>query len=440
MRKLTFKFTMLLAWIISIMLYIIAPPSYDHFYVSICGLFFLLEIILFYFIHKPRNLFNFDTLFILSIYFICFHYPIFIYTVDPYSLPFFSIPYDENVISKATGMALMGISTYLYFRSNIVQSTKLYVKSLSDGVSYCFLSMIFFVFYIILGGYSSLAALYTGITVEASSLANYLGLFSNILMFIGIIFNFIYNYNSGKFSVFLKSYPCIYALCISALYLLAGSRTIPLQIVLIVVFWYGSYFKNFSLLKFFLSVSIGVVFMFLISVIRIGGEFELNSDFLNSVTMDLVINNRNSFVAVDYVNTHGLSYGMTMLSPLLGAIPFLQSIFFEVLNIDPNTASSSLIITHESLTTSSRLGLGTNIFADIYMAFGGCGVVFFMYVFSKFISFIEKHTNTNVYCFMAYSVMMSYAVFLARAEFFFPTRILVALSLFIFIQKKISRS
>ena len=56
-----------------------------------------------------------------------------------------------------------------------------------------------------------------------------------------------------------------------------------------------------------------------------------------------------------------------MLSNILAPIPFLQQIIYNLFDINPDVGASSIIITRLTLGSSdSKLGLGTNIIADIY--------------------------------------------------------------------------
>ena len=82
-------------------------------------------------------------------------------------------------------------------------------------------------------------------------------------------------------------------------------------------------------------------------------------------------------------------------------------------------------------------GLGTNIIADIYISFGLFGVILLMFLLGSFISYLKRHMNNNIYMFALYIIMISYSIYLVRAEFLFPIRLLVWVLTFIFVHNKI---
>ena len=61
--------------------------------------------------------------------------------------------------------------------------------------------------------------------------------------------------------------------------------------------------------------------LYVIGMIRMGEQVELSNIW--DVGFDLIINNRNLYVLMDYANTHGYTWGESMLMSFLSIIPFL---------------------------------------------------------------------------------------------------------------------
>jgi hypothetical protein len=136
--------------------------------------------------------------------------------------------------------------------------------------------------------------------------------------------------------------------------------------------------------------------------------------------MDLIINNRNNFVAIEYVQDNGLTYGKSLLGNLLKIIPFLSGVVHNVFDLSIFETSSSMLLTAETLGEDFTLGLGTSILADLYLAFGLCGVICGFYILGRFVSYLENNLSSgSIYVMIAYATMISNSVFVVRSEFFY---------------------
>ncbi len=173
----------------------------------------------------------------------------------------------------------------------------------------------------------------------------------------------------------------------------------------------------------FICLLLGGVLMFFVVLMRSHDGIEITS--FADIVMDLVVNNRNTFIAVDYVDKNGITWGVSMLSNVVAPIPFLQQIIYNVFNLTPDMGASSLLITKLTLGNVGSLGMGTNIIADLYIAFGVGGVVIMMFVLGYFISYLLGMVKKNSYALIAYAIMISYSVYLVRAEYFFFLRSLL---------------
>lgn len=421
----TLLFTAL--FIEALLLFVYAPRYYHYGFNLFCMLQYLVSSFLFLKAKKKQNYFDFDMIFMFTFFFVMFFYPVFMFQSDPTRYFAFQYEFNENVISRATALSLLGIQSYflgsLSFKEKanfIILKSKLY--NYITGLS--IISAISLLLFVFSGGYAALKGTYSGDTVQASGLGSYFWAFSPIFLFCALVFQFhnLYVINKVSFQVqLINKVLVIYTLIFVGLILLVGSRTFPLQIILICSALFTMFYKPISFVRFIPLVVLGVLVMFAVNIIRGGGEISGLAD----VVMDLIINNRNTYIAVDYVDVNGVTFGLSMLSVMLAPFPFMQTIIFSIFNINRWDASSSLVITKISLGGESELGLGTNIIADLYMSFGMLGVVFFMFLLGRYIAKVLYLAKRNIYALTVYSIMISYSVFLVRAEFFFFSRYLL---------------
>jgi oligosaccharide repeat unit polymerase len=420
----------------SVLLFLLAPRYFHYEFNLFCMLQYLASSFLFLKAKKKKNYFDFDVIFMFTFFFVMFFYPVFMFESDPTKYFAFQYEFNEDVISRATALSLLGMQSYflgsLTFRGN-KDSELIKTKIYNNITSLSIISAISFFLYIISGGYAKLASAYSGEDVaDASGASTYLWAFTPAFLFCALAFQFnnLYVINRYKFQIGkLNKLLVIYTIVFVGLILLAGSRTFPLQIILICYGLYTLFYKPISFMKFIPLVVIGISAMFAINLMRGGGEI---SD-LADIVMDLIICNRNTYVAVDYVDVSGITFGKSMLAIILSPIPLMQSIVFWIFSINPSDASSGNLITKISLgVEDSALGLGTNIIADLYMSFGMIGVILFMFLLGRYIAKFLHLAKSNMYALIAYSVMISYSVFLVRAEFFFFSRYLVWGLFFVF--------
>lgn len=413
----------------SIIVFLLAPHKFVYWFNLACIIQYFFSVFLFLKAKKKKNYFDFDMVFIITFFFVMFFFPVFMYESDPTRFFAFQYEYNENVISRSTALSLLGIESYflgsLTFRKKENFNLKLpKSKMYNNIIPLCLISICSFVLFIISGGYAKLAGAYSGDQVESSGMASYFWAFTPAFLFCALIFQFnnLYIVNKTKIEKkVISKLLLIYTIIFIGLILMTGSRTFPVQIVLICGALYSLFYRPISFIKFVPLIIFGILGLFFINILRGGGDFSNVADLV----IDLVVCNRSTYVSVDYVDLNGLTYGKSMLSVLLAPIPFLQSVIFSVFNISPWEAASSLIISKISLGEEGELGFGSNIIADLYMSFGMIGVIFFMFLLGRYIAKLLYYLKSNIYALVAYGVMMSYSIFIVRSEFFFFSRYLV---------------
>ena len=407
--------------LIALIVYILHPNDYVYSYNLYCMLQFIGSFIIFLILKKKKNYFDFDILFLITCFFAFFAYPVLIFPIDPYYFFAFNIKFDHTVISQGTALALLGLEIYMtgsifYNAPNTKPNVNIGFYPLK---AYTFSTDLLLIFFIILGGYTNFYNAYKGIESAESGLFAYIHVMLITFLIVSICMqysNLLYidRYKLSSKYIYKPFLFLIFAYVI--IVLSTGSRTVPLQIVLAMVGLYTLIFKPMSLKLTLILIGIGVFSLASISYMRTDGGKIGN---IYDAFIDIIIVNRNTFAAIEYVNNNGYTYGTSMLSYLLQPIPFGQSIIFNIFNLDPNYMASSKLLTTEALGYDRSIGLGTNIIADIYLSFGVIGIIIFMFFGGWFVSKAKYLAKYKMNYMVIYAVLIANSVFLVRAEFFY---------------------
>lgn len=413
----------------SVVVYLCAPDSYLFEYDCYCFVQYVVSMILFMRARKKKNFFDFDTIFLIAFLCTFFLYPVFLYPVNPRYFAVFNYGFSEDVISKSTALALVGSQMYMLgslwfqYRPKKPVEQNYRVEFLPDKIV-ILLTILFFVLFLLLGGLTYYRSLYSG-DASAQFQSNAAFSYANTLFQVSLATSIMLEFNKqlfynraapspGKLNKTFLMFVCMYI----PFLLSTGSRGTTMETLLMLMGLYTLYFKPIKFKWFMLLVLLGALGMTFIAVVRGKGSFEVTG-FID-IFMDLIINNRNTFVAVDYVDENGMSFGVSMLGYILKVVPFAQNLVLTILGIEPYMANSALFLTVQTLGHDPTFGLGTNIIADLYLAFGFGGVVLFMwaggYLMAK-VQYMALHYH--VYYMLMYTVFMSFSVYVVRSEFFF---------------------
>lgn len=424
-----------------LLLNLFVPAQYSVNFNLLCTVSYLVLIYIYCKKLHKKNYFDFDTLFFIAFFFVSFFYPTFIYPINPAISWMFQYAIDPAVISRATALSLLGVTTYMWgslrYKPHKDKHTTIPYKPLrTTGL---FITSVFsFLMYIALGGYAALKNTYENGERESGGLYAYFSIIVYVCIFCMIAVWFMNSYQKSKSRIQLSCFPWVqvtYILTYMAFLILAGSRGKVLNIILLSVGLYAYLYKPISFRKVIILCFIGMIAMFAILVYRSGGGASAGS--LAELAMDLIITNHNTFEALTIVQDHGLSFGRSMLGYTLGVVPFLQNIVFSITGIDPDTATSAMIITEATLGTTDGAGTGTTLIADIYLAFGTVGVVLFMGFLGWFIRKLQNVGRGNIYYLLVYGILMGMSVYIARAEFFYPLKTILWSCLLVYLVKHI---
>lgn len=386
-------------------------------------LMFLGSFVLFLLFKKKKNYFDFDVLFLITCFFAFFAYPVLIYPIDPIYFFVFNIDYDHNVISQGTALSLLGLEIYMtgsISYENRKKESQVVTLGYYPIRRFTLITWVLLILFLALGGYTFYDNAYAGTKSSSGGVFMYINVLliaflmvSICMQYTNLLYTCTYRLQANNICKPLLMLITVYVITI----LSTGSRTVPLQVVLAIVGLYTLLFKPFPLKKTAVFIGLGVIVLASISYTRVGGEVKISNIY--DAFIDIIIVNRNTYAAIEYVDNHGFTFGFSMLSYLLRPIPFAQSLVFSLFDLDPGYTSSASLLTTEALGPNSSLGLGTNIIADIYLAFGLIGVIAFMYFGGWFVAKSKHLALYRSNYMIIYAVLMANSVFLVRGEFFY---------------------
>ena len=418
--------------LVSAFAYILAPNIYSFEYCFGVQILFALSAIVVSIMDSRNEKVGFNLLFSLSFFFTNFVYPVYIYPIDPcYSL--FRFPFNDNVITKCTALAQVAYSAYLcgYLwhwdriekrNRNINASLSLDPRNINHIT---IMVLIYFCCFVIFGGLEYFEDRYQRGNMSTNMLVQYIMLFFPTI---------IISYSS---LIFLcrssKQVKQIYfvLLLIAIILLSSGTRTFPLLIFSTLFIIYC--FRHNPSAIFILSCAIvGVLLMSFIGEVRngelIGTTYVVeSSDFgVLDYFSDLFINNRNLYVFYDFVEQESCTYGLTMVSGILSPIPFAQKLFIEMTGIPYYFLGSADLSTFLEFGNQPPLGLGTNIVGDVYLAFGLIGVFILFFLLGRFVLYARKMMKKGSYMYtLVYLVIASDAIYMCRATYLDPLKIVI---------------
>jgi hypothetical protein len=435
-KKHAYVFIFLLLTAVSVASFYSAPDKYSESYCIYSLVLFLVSGLFYLIIQKKKNFFDFDVLFLFTCFFVYYLYPVFVYPINPEYFIMFMYAFNHDVITKATALVTVGVTAYLtgaVLVETTMESTgnrdiKIVPKQI-PGI----LSFVLFLIVLIRLDSSAFSSKYDG--TELGGILSYIFLAFSAFFSITIILEFNNLYARGVHStkslvLQFDKVLLIYLVVFLAIFLYLGYRTFPLQIMILVTALYSSLIKPVNWRKFLLIAMMGLFFMSFIQILR--SSRGNNSDVsrfsfgIIDAGMDLIINNRNLYVAVDYVDKHGVNYGTTMVGNVLAPVPFLQRFTNMLFDIDPSSTTSSRFFTALQFGQNKGWGLGTNIVADVFLSFGLPGTILLLGALGYFVNKTKALAEKGYfYPLISYSILVSYAIYLVRAEFFFFLRLLL---------------
>lgn len=418
---------------ISIILFYIAPDSYSFAFNLFCLLFFVfINVYYFAFYSKEKGV-GFEYFFMISFGMTNFIYPVFYYPDNRY-VSLFSYGFNTAVMNKSTALALVAYGFYMVglqlYRKNsnvIIKYNKIEIDPFYPLIFLIF-SIASFVGFVGFGGLDHFKSVYSGDGEWAA-----VGTFSYFFL--------LFNFSSILLAMFVfKSRNKIITmlsvmfLLLSILMLLfSGSRMTAVGIVLVLLVSYSKNIKSISLASTSLVVFVSSIFLYIIMLYRSvfaerpanGSDIYVNISngfsFFDSF-MDLIINNRNLYVLVDFVDSNGSVYFANIFYNLISFLPFSQSIN-NMVGV-PEYLNGNLASFLE-FGTKGGFGLGTNNVAEAYLSFGIIGVVLFFTLLGYILSLVREKASFSIVFYIIYFIFISVSVIYPRGNILINTRVFV---------------
>lgn len=409
--------------LVSIILYIASPKRYDFLWVLLTFLFFIISFITLFW--KKKNFFCFSFLFSITFGFVYFAYPLLIYPINKTKFFMFALNFNEDVITKATCLVLIGYNFFCLGINNKIKEReyklpKVEINYSTNILNYILIFLIFIEFVKVFVLHANNPYAKSG--GSESALWEYIGALNNSIIIAVLTISFYrYLYFNKSLKEKKKCKICIILSLIDVLIVSStGSRTLLIEIGLIIVFIY-MYLKGiqFSFFRIFMLLLCGFILLSLIVILRSGGAFVFSFNIID-MAMDLIINNYTLYLGYDYVKNNGVEI-FPFIGSILSLIPFLSGFVCSLLGIPKYKAFSAIFLTHLVFGDKAEFGVGTNIIVSLYLSLGIFGVILFMYFLGVVVHKLEDRISkekVSVYLLLIFFELFSVCVFMVRAEYF----------------------
>lgn len=413
--------------IIILFIFLRAPNSYSFNICLCCFIFSLLSIFLYLSVRENKNCFDFDVIFLIAFIFTYYMYPIFIFPINKTRFFMFNYGFNENIITKSTLLASIGLHSFLIGLLRDDRERKkqiLFEKKYSLTIVNLFLTLFVFLHFVQIFVFK--AGLIYSSDGDANPAASggiwgYLSVLRTSAIMTALVFEFNNYFRSEKKNLTIQDFVLWIGILFEILITVStGSRGGPLGILLVAFAGIAILKGGFSYKKLLVLCFIGMALLSLIVVLRSGSAFKYSFNIID-MAMDLIINNYTLFLSYDYVQNNGIE-PFTLIGSFLSAIPFLQGLVVGAFNISIYKTSSARFFSLLVLGNNSKFGVGTNIVGSLYLALGLTGVIVFMFLFGVFIKKINispKTKNAPILKLFFYFEMMSVAVYMIRADYFY---------------------
>lgn len=431
--------------IFSFLLHYKAPEDYSFNFCLTVNIAFIIQNVL-YFVLSKRSLVSFEFFFMFAFYCVNFVYPVFYFPSNP-TFGVFEYAFNYQIICKSTAVAFVAYTCYMFGLS--------FVKSISEEeskIDFTFFSK--YIFKIILYLFLFLTVWYI-ISVGVAFFKDYEWYvdennYSPIVSFINILASmlamFVFFIHNAK----KRAQNLIIILFFVGIYLLSGSRNMPLGVLIILLIAFNDKVREIPKILFLGAIILGIFIFAYISYTRLGGivnslgaESGMDINTGGSVfdfASDLVCNNRNLYVLVDYADTKGLTYGLNMLSSVLGLVPFLGKFVSDTFGIPMDFMYTAGFNTFLEFGFGSTWGLGGNIVADVYLSFGFFGVIAAFLFLGFFVSKVIRHYKKDIFYYIIYCVLASNSIFMNRESFLLPLRGIIYSLILVWVLNKLFKN
>lgn len=417
--------------VVSTVLFLAAPEHYDYAYCNALMWLYIVQNILFFVSNKRRHWFGFEFVFCISFFFVNFVYPVFYYPTRP-DFSFFEMPFNHDVITRATALAYFGYTWYLLGATRMLQLRRTepekpqFEINMNQYLWFFGVTVVSFVLWVVTGGLAQLQSVYSG-GGELSDVGIY-SYFNNIFTigcFLMAIFLFRLKRQDRWF------YIVVLLFCLSVI-LLTGSRQLAISIVLILAVSFSLYVYRLKFWQIALLMVVGACGLYAIMMVRRLGvnpelwQAKLSGLELGSVLdvfQDLIINDLNLFVLVEYADTHALTWLHGMLLDITSPIPGMASRIVAWTGEPKELLHGGDLPSYILLGPDAGWGTGTNMVGEAYRSFGLVGTAIAMLLIGVIVKEAYYRAYNNVYWYALSFLFVSHALIYPRAPLLFDPRL-----------------
>lgn len=393
-----------------ILFFLLAPLTYSRLLNAFLFLLYAVNAFCYFKYSKFETYLDFEPIFVIISTIMVYIFPVFVFDGESTAYLFsFGLPYSLETINRGTIISTIALLSFFCGSLNCEKKEKVAstVKYRANNLLVIFSLICYFSFWL-LDGFVSIRNIYKG----SGSLGAEKYIMPILIASIHvIILNTYWNYiHFKRKSVF----PIVYALIVAAQFMLAGNRTIATYILLPIIILYSLKFRKVSVFVFFTFIGVSLIAMNFIQSFRAGYGFNTGLSWYYFIS-DLMIPNTNTYLALEYVDSFGVSFGRSSLSNILLLIPFSQSFIANIFGFPVGLFNSASIFSNFLGTTSLGVGMGTNFIASSYLAFGVVGVVCAPYFFGYIIKSLKNDLFVNYYKSIIYVVICGFSVYVVRS-------------------------
>lgn len=437
---------------------ILLEPSFrgiiNYNILSIYMILFLVILSIYFLFDKSTNYFRIDILFILGFSIVHFQWPIMMAFSEIEPIRFSKLYSNSIYINYGTWLSLLGLISWLIgFSFNF---RKKYNKKSKYQIRYqklLWFSYFLFVSFILFAGQSFLNGdVYNkhGSSDPISGVAGYIYILFNIsiiILTVSIIYNN-RNFYKGSLIRWLMILDPKYLLLVIVyifIFLKAGDRGGPLQIVMAFFIIFGVLVRPINVKEFIVLILSGALVMTVIGIVRASDLGALNNFQIVSgydLTINLANSARTLYMGLSNVpEYHDFFLGKLWLGNILGAIPFAQGTYLKISGDEAHLINTANYITFMRYGLNAHTGEGTSLIVDIYLNFGKYGVIVAMFTLGLFFKKvqIELESMNSFHWIVIAGILGSVTFYMGRAGIFTPLKAILwsFILVMIFISKNI---
>ena len=391
------------------LLFWMKPEAYEPInpnYIYLISVIFLCAVTLHFLTGERGNWLRIDLFFVLGFTIVHFQWPIMYSFSNILPEKYWDIFVDDYLINFTTWLSALGGICFLTGYSLYKPKKKKLPRVFDSNYNYkkllLFTAIVFALFLLFAGKNFLTGGIYKGEggSQAGGGISKYIALLFQVGLTLTtglIIYKNKCKYRGNLLKWFLgfnKLYLAVVVVYV-VLFMLIGDRGGPLTLILTILLLVGSFVRKFKFHEVVIITMLGGIIMTLIGLGRseasgldifdAGSEkFEVSSGYDTTLELANSVRTLNATVA-EVPDKHDYFYGALWVTQLLSPIPFAQSIYMDIMDLEWFEIDSSGYITYLVLGKYPTWGLGTSLIADIYVNFGLIGIVFFMFVLGLFI-------------------------------------------------------